>query len=236
MPAQKHLSDNIPPTGRVSESERENGEEHYYTRSHTEYRPPHLNGDNFSSTQPSGYNTQPRRVKSIETDDAIPESVHVTDGAGDYTYQPYADSTTYTESTLRGRRYLHHILNHDYFNYDGNGSARLTTQAIDTLNHNNENGYQGNVHDWEMGYNVNYPAGLPVDFHADSGFDLSTGNLEGSSAPQSQASVMSSNYVMVPPAPEDPLADIIRDAGAHLNDISTPQTSFASDIADADTR
>ncbi|KAI1457454.1 hypothetical protein F4805DRAFT_179623 [Annulohypoxylon moriforme] len=230
MPIQKSPSENTLSTDRTSESEGEYVERHYYTPNHTEYRPPHLNGVNFSSTTPDGSNTQPRGVRSIETDNTTPELAHMTDGGdGNYTYGTYTPSTAYTESTLRARPDLEHIVNYDYYNQSGNNSGRLTTQAIAALDSNNANGYHDNIYNWQtpqVGYNVN--------FHADSGFDLSTSNLMFSSGPKSQTSVTTNNYVLVPPAPEDPSADIIRDAGSWLNDIPAPPAGFSSDIADED--
>ncbi|KAI2473637.1 hypothetical protein F4781DRAFT_139630 [Annulohypoxylon bovei var. microspora] len=236
MPSGKSASDKTFPADRASESDGGCVEENYYTPNHTEYRPPHLNDENFSSTQPGGSNTQPRRFRSIETNNAASESGHVMDrGNGNYTHNPYTPSTAYTESTLKAgdpfiaRPDLAYYYNHDYDRHDGN-RERLTMQAIAAHDRTYETGYYGNnVNGWaphQVGFN---------NFQPDSANNWSTSHLILSSGPRSQASTTTNNYVLVSSTPDDFSSEMIRDAGSWQYNIpADPRTSFASDIPDED--
>ncbi|KAI1208987.1 uncharacterized protein F4807DRAFT_106209 [Annulohypoxylon truncatum] len=223
------------PTDSAPESHRESTEEYYYIPNHTEGRPPQFINENLSSAQPNASNTQPRRARSIETDNTMSDFPHVTDGGdGNYTYLHYTPSTAYTESTMRAgdpfvaRPDLAYVVNYNYYSDGGNGGG-LTAQAIAALDHDNANGYYGGVNGREEPYRVGYNY-----FHADSGYDLSTSHMMPSSGPRSKASTTTNNYVLVSSTPEDPSADMVRSAGSWLDDIPASHASLASDIADED--
>ncbi|KAI2602356.1 hypothetical protein GGR54DRAFT_624558 [Hypoxylon sp. NC1633] len=168
MPPDNSTSKYAVPDDRASELDRDSVEWNNYTHHHdtnythhhdtnyTSSRPPHLNDENFSSTQPGGSTTHPRTLttpyrypKNLDIDLDLD---HVTENADTKSaHQRYAPSSANTEGTLkRGdpfqRPDLSYLATCDF------GTAaehRLTEQAIAAHDYLNKvSPYDGNIDYW----------------------------------------------------------------------------------------
>ncbi|KAI1399655.1 hypothetical protein F4819DRAFT_409471 [Hypoxylon fuscum] len=214
----------------------EGGEHHdyFYFNNFTAARPPHLNGENFSSAQPGGSNTQPRRPPSVQDIKHNLGQVTRDDTEADYyTAKNYPSSSrsVNTSSTLKGndasiqRPHLSYYLDR---NYHDETASPLTTQAIAALDDsNNTQVHHGNVNSWLPGAGPN--------FHADAAHDWSTGRLVSKSG--SHTSIATSlSMVVVSSAPDYYTSDIIRDVGRWSDVPADPYTTQARQILDEDMR
>ncbi|KAI1761840.1 hypothetical protein GGR53DRAFT_451573 [Hypoxylon sp. FL1150] len=218
---------------------------HYYADNYTSDRPPHLNDDNFSSTQPGGSASQPRRAPSVHVPIDVGMGSNVqhypssfrsantnsTMKAGD----PLTQQSTNTTGAVAGggpfeqRAYLAYYLSR---NYDTSAAPSLTTQAVAALDHSNETGpYNGNIHGWlpGAGYNVAAdPAG--------NNWSVEYLPMAGSSGRHSSVATNHS-WTMVPSHHHDPRAENIYGVGEWQTDVAAdPKTILARCITDEDTQ
>ncbi|KAI1372733.1 hypothetical protein F4677DRAFT_246869 [Hypoxylon crocopeplum] len=203
---------------------------YFYTDNYTARRPPHLNNRNFSSTQPTGSNTQPRVFE-------MPQDLNLEHVTNDMVaHRSYARSSTNTESTLKDgdpfvkRPYLQYYVNRNYSYEDGTPqpTAQLTEQAIAAHDHSNEvSPYDGNVYKWLPGTGHN--------FHTNAANDWSTGNLMPT-GPRSHISLATSmSWTVLPTAQDQFTSGIICGAGGWQSDIpADPKTTWARSIRDED--
>ncbi|KAI4867525.1 hypothetical protein F4820DRAFT_413355 [Hypoxylon rubiginosum] len=200
----------------------------YYTSNYTSDRPPHLNGDNFSSTQPGGSTFQPRRPPSVHL-----SGQHVTtDTETDYDAQHYPSSgSANTNSTVKGadpfaqRPDLDYLVNRDYHD---STAPLLTAQAVAALDHSIETQwYNGDIRSWmRAGYNIT----------ADATNNGSTGYLQMSNGSMSHSSVATNrSWIMVTTA-HDPQAENINGVGGWQADMAADPNTMARNIPDEDTR
>ncbi|XDG06918.1 hypothetical protein ABKA04_006533 [Annulohypoxylon sp. FPYF3050] len=201
------------PTDQTPELDRERGED-YYTSNHTEYRPPHLNYENFPSTQPNGSNTQPRQAWPIQTYSTMREPEHVMHDSNDN----YTHHTARADDPSIARPYLAYILSQNYGSYGGAGGSdsRLTMQAIANHNYNTGNGYYG----WQYPSQVGGYNNLYVD-----DYDESTGHIMLSSRSGSQASMITDDYVPIPSTSEDPSVELCYTGSWH-DGTATPRANI----------
>ncbi|KAI1775618.1 hypothetical protein F4818DRAFT_383627 [Hypoxylon cercidicola] len=200
------------------------GSHDYYTDNYTSDRPPHLNDDNFPSTQPGGYGYQPRRPPSVH-----PSELNlVTDPDTDYTV-PSSGSAN-TDGTVREgdvfarRAYIGHYVSYDYHNPVV--PPPLTTDTIAALDHSNETQpYNGDIYNWLPGAGYSVPNDTTNNW-----------STQANSSYNSHSSVATNrSWTMVPTA-HDPQAENINGIGGWQADITAdPETILARIIPDEDT-
>ncbi|KAI0173388.1 hypothetical protein GGR52DRAFT_571901 [Hypoxylon sp. FL1284] len=219
--------------GRCSEPERSSsGESSYYTDNYTSDRPPHLNDDNFSSTQPGGPAYEPRRPPSVQASEL--DTMHVTTQGRNYTpHYPASSRSANTSSTVRGGDPLVPRPHVDFFanqyNYDDPGAVSLTAQAISTHNHSNETLlYNGDIPSWVLGAGYNIAG--------DGSNDGNSRYVQVSSDSGRHSSVATdSSWTMVAPA-HDSQAETFTGIGGWQADIAADTYTLASRIPDEDTQ
>ncbi|XXG94965.1 triacylglycerol lipase [Hypoxylon texense] len=188
----------------------------YYTSNYTSDRPPHLNDDNFSSTQPGGPAYQPRRLPSVDL-------------IGQHVTSVMETSESATNSTVKGgdifaqRPYLDDYVNRDYRDPTASSSS-LTMRAVAALNQSPS--YDGNISSWlRAGYN---PA---ADVANNWSIEASVSSKSHHKSHHSSVATNSS-WAMIPAA-NDSQAEIINGVGGWQADLAAnPQTTLATSISD----
>ncbi|KAI0842298.1 hypothetical protein F5Y06DRAFT_173055 [Hypoxylon sp. FL0890] len=233
MSPKKFVSNNSTLADRASEEDRDcvdkQGQDHYDDQ-YTKHRPPYFNDENFSSTQPTGSNAEPSQLDTLP--ETINDSMHVTNNTfGNHIYEQYVPSTVHTDSMMRAggsfilRPDLAYYINRDY-QWHGGSVQPLTSQAIAALDSNQTQLYGDNLHNWQ-------PPQVGHNSHADLHNDWSTSYL-APAEPTSQTPT--TNSWVFPPEPGDHSTDIIRNVGDWSDIQAAPNTAWARQIRDEDTR
>ncbi|KAI1469913.1 uncharacterized protein F4812DRAFT_306587 [Daldinia caldariorum] len=209
------------------------GYDYFYIDKFTEERPPHLNNKNFSSTQPVGSATQPRRCPMIKKDRGAGDSTeHVsTDSVENYTFVQYAPSSANTNETLKRGDPFGYRPDLDYYknrNYAAADSAQpLTVAAVAALDYTNHaQSFDGNIYGW-MPRVGRVGQADPADY-------WSTSHLI-TKAPKSRSSMATNmSWCVVPSAQEHHDAEMLRDVGGWSDIPADPRTAMARSIRDED--
>ncbi|KAI6085439.1 hypothetical protein F4821DRAFT_149887 [Hypoxylon rubiginosum] len=225
QPNMSSFSDQLSLNDRCSEQDQESLGD-YYTGNYTSDRPPHLNDDNFSSTQPGGSAYEPRRLPSTQQSEL--HGLHVTAYAGTQYTSSNTNSTVKGGDPFAHRPHLGYYVQHDYSNL---AAPSLTTQAVAALDYSNETQPSyGNVNGWLPGAGFSFTANL-----ADN--NSSVEYLPVSSSSGRHSSVATNQSWTVVPAASDPMAESINGIGEWQTDIAAdPKTFLARTIPDEDTQ
>ncbi|KAI1143301.1 hypothetical protein F5Y05DRAFT_148736 [Hypoxylon sp. FL0543] len=236
MSPEQFVPDNDVLTDRASEDDRNYAEgqsQDHYDGIHTEHRPPHLNDENFSSTQLTGSHTEPRPLTNGEIPHgAMLDSMHVTnDTDGNFSFEQNVPPTVRTDNTMRAagpfvpRPDLAYYIYGDYQWQNGPGQP-LRSQAIAALDHNQMQSYDGNLYNWQ-------PPQRGFNSHEDLYSNWSTSHLTPAD-PMSQGPTTDS--WVFPPNPEEHPADLFRNVGGWDEIPADHNTTWASQIPDEDVR